>query len=65
MCSPPLDDLCRGGEIIPDALLAHLSSVGWQHINLTGDYLWEAHTSLGPNSFRQLRRNSPMTAHAA
>jgi hypothetical protein len=23
-------------------LLAHLAPVGWQHINLTGDYLWDA-----------------------
>ena len=27
---------------MPDALLAHLAPLGWQHINLTGDYLWGA-----------------------
>jgi TnpA family transposase len=46
-----LDDLRRGGEIIPDRLLAHLAPVGWQHINLTGDYLWDADASLGPDGF--------------
>ena len=37
-----LNDLRCGGETIPEALLAHLAPVGWQHINLTGDYLWDA-----------------------
>jgi len=32
----------RGGDLIPDALLAHLAPLGWQHINLTGEYLWNA-----------------------
>jgi hypothetical protein len=45
-----LDDLRRGGEIIPDPLLAQLAPVGWQHINLTGDYLWDADTHLAPDA---------------
>ena len=28
------------GRSIPPDLLQHLSPLGWQHINLTGDYLW-------------------------
>ncbi len=28
---------------IPDNLLAHLSPLGWEHVNLTGDYIWAAH----------------------
>jgi TnpA family transposase len=60
-----LDDLRCGGEIIPDALLGHLAPVGWQHINLTGDYLWDADGSLGPDGFRRLRSNSPIAARAA
>jgi hypothetical protein len=31
-----------GRPITPD-LLQHLSPLGWQHINLTGDYLWTDH----------------------
>jgi Tn3 transposase DDE domain len=27
-------------EQILDHLLAHLSPLGWEHINLTGDYVW-------------------------
>ena len=29
----------QGRSVAPD-LLQHLSPLGWQHINLTGDYLW-------------------------
>ena len=28
------------GYIIPEAYLTHLSPLGWEHINLTGDYVW-------------------------
>jgi len=47
--------LRRQGEPAPDKLLAHLAPVGWQHINLTGDYLWGADASLGPDGFKPLR----------
>ena len=53
--SRALDELRRRGEIIPDSLLAHLAPVGWQHINLTGDYLWNADANLTPDGFRPLR----------
>jgi len=53
--SRALDVLRRQGETIADALLAHLAPVGWQHINLTGDYLWDADAGLGPDGFRRLR----------
>ena len=29
------------GQVISDELLAHLSPLGWEHINLTGDYVWK------------------------
>ena len=32
----------RQTENVPDHLLAHLSPLGWEHINLTGDYIWIA-----------------------
>jgi TnpA family transposase len=50
-----LEALRRGGEKVPDALLAHLAPLGWRHINLTGDYLWSTSTGLGPDGFRALR----------
>ena len=30
----------REAEEVPDALLVHLSPLGWEHVNLTGDYVW-------------------------
>jgi hypothetical protein len=50
-----LETLRRRGEAVPEALLAHLAPLGWQHVNLTGDYLWSAETSLGADAFRPLR----------
>ena len=38
-----------------DTLLQYLSPLGWEHINLTGDYLWRSNTKLGAGKFRPLR----------
>jgi hypothetical protein len=32
-----------------DGLLAHLSPLGWEHVNLTGDYVWGAVTNVSGN----------------
>ena len=45
--------------------LAHLSPLGWEHINLTGDYRWETSPSLGPDQFRPLRTRAQDLAAAA
>ena len=50
-----LDTVRRRGDPVPDALLAHLAPLGWQHINLTGDYLWGADTGVDTDGFRPLR----------
>lgn len=55
----------RGEPASDDALLSHLAPVGWQHINLTGDYLWGADASFGPDGFRQLRQGTATLADAA
>jgi TnpA family transposase len=46
-----LDALRRHREVVSDALLAHIAPLGWQHINLTGDYLWDVETAIGPTGF--------------
>jgi Tn3 transposase DDE domain len=51
--------------VVPDALLAHLAPLGWQHVNLTGDYLWGAGADLGPDGFRPLRGSRRALADAA
>ena len=45
--------------------LAHLSPLGWEPINLTGDYRWETSPSLGPDQFRPLRTRTQDLAAAA
>lgn len=32
---------CKGLKI-NEQLLSHLSPLGWEHINLTGDYIWKS-----------------------
>lgn len=48
--------LRRQGEPVPGDLLAHLTPLGWQHINLTGDYIWTGEAAIGPDGFRPLNR---------
>jgi hypothetical protein len=47
----------RQVEDVPDHLLAHLSPLGWEHVNLTGDYVWAGAEQMteNPNGFRPLR----------
>jgi hypothetical protein len=45
--------------------LAHLSPLGWEHINLTGDYYWDTSPTLGPDEFRPLRTHAHDFAAAA
>src|SRR3954469_14842937 len=59
------DALHRRGEAVPDALLAHLAPLGWQHINLTGDYFWGTETNLGLDGFRPLRGGMAPQVEAA
>jgi hypothetical protein len=35
-------------------LLQHLSPPGWEHINLTGDYVWRQRSVVGRSKFRPL-----------
>jgi TnpA family transposase len=60
-----LNALRRRGEVVPDALLAHIAPLGWQHINLTGDYLWDVDTAIGADGFRTLRGFDAQVALAA
>ena len=34
---------------------ANLSPVGWEHLNLTGDYTWQTTRRLAQGKFRALR----------
>jgi hypothetical protein len=43
------------GKDVDDKLLAHLSPLGWEHINLTGDYIWRQSKQVEQGKFRPLR----------
>jgi len=47
------------GQAVDDALLQYLSPLGWEHINLTGDYLWRSSARIGAGKFRPLRPLKP------
>lgn len=60
-----VDHLRDQGQPPTPGDLAHLSPLGWEHINLTGDYHWETSPTLGPDQFRPLRTRTPVSAAAA
>jgi len=43
------------GQVIGEELLPHLSPLGWEHINLTGDYSWRQRDIVPPGAYRSLR----------
>ncbi|HEY3268383.1 MAG TPA: Tn3 family transposase [Armatimonadota bacterium] len=47
--------LRESGQHVDDSLLQHLSPLRWEHINLTGDYVWEQSQPLQLGQFRPLR----------
>lgn len=40
---------------IDDTLYQYLSPLGWEHINLTGDYIWRSTVKVGKGKFRPMR----------
>lgn len=45
----------RTQEPVVEALLQYLSPLGWEHINLTGDYLWRSRSVPAQGRFRPIR----------
>ena len=43
------------GKDIDERLLPHLSPLGWEHINLPGDYIWRQNKHVEQGKFRPLR----------
>ncbi|MEQ1975447.1 Tn3 family transposase [Xenorhabdus sp. SGI240] len=50
-----IESLKRKGVQINEQLLSHLSPLGWEHINLSGDYIWRNNLKLGAGKYRPLR----------
>ena len=47
--------LVEAGKPVDGELLQFLSPLGWEHINLTGDYVWRQSRRLEDGTFRPLR----------
>jgi TnpA family transposase len=43
------------GQPVDENLLQHVSPLGWEHINLTGDYVWRQDRRVAREKFRPLR----------
>jgi TnpA family transposase len=52
--SRAVDQLRAEGHDLADEMLAHIAPLGWEHISLTGDYVWPSLSS-NQSSFRPLR----------
>jgi TnpA family transposase len=50
-----LEALRKRGEPVREDLIRHLSPVGWEHINLTGDYSWSLNKRVAQGEFHSLR----------
>ena len=50
-----VDYLKQQGMNIPEEHLQHLSPLGWEHINLTGDYVWNLKQATSFDQLRPLR----------
>ena len=50
-----IDSLKRKGIPFNDQLISHLSPLGWEHINLSGDYVWRTNLKLRLGKYRSLR----------
>ena len=46
----PVDYLGKQGQHPESTGLAHLSPLGWEHVNLTGDYVWAAQQGKSENT---------------
>jgi TnpA family transposase len=53
-----IDASARTGQVVNAELLKYLSPLGWEHINLTGDYQWRG-KRLAQGRFRPLRIPNP------
>ena len=50
------------GRAIDDTLLRHVAPLGWEHIGLTGDYVWSDADQPRPDALRPLRQRQSLPA---
>ena len=52
---PAFDALRARGDAVPPELIRHVAPLGWEHVGLTGDYVWAADAQPIPGALRPLR----------
>jgi Tn3 transposase DDE domain len=52
----------RGAAVLPPALIRHVAPLGWEHISLTGDYVWAEEAQPTPGLLRPLRDKPSLLA---
>ncbi|WP_371411523.1 Tn3 family transposase [Bacillus toyonensis] len=53
--SRAIETLRNNGIHIPEEYIQHISPLGWEHITLTGDYIWNLNQELNFENLRSLR----------
>ena len=55
-------ELERQSVNVAPTIVTHVAPLGWEHIGLTGDYVWSDGEHPPKDAFRQLRRRKSMLA---
>ncbi|MED3329728.1 Tn3 family transposase [Bacillus thuringiensis] len=55
--SRAIETLRNNGIHIPEEYIQHISPLGWEHIALTGDYIWNLNQECNFENLRPLRKN--------
>ena len=55
-------ELERHGVDVSPTIVAHVAPLGWEHVGLTGDYVWSDGQQPPNGSLRPLRRRESMLA---
>jgi len=58
-----VEELRDQGVVIDGSLLPHVAPLGWEHISLTGDYVWSDSHETEAGRLRQLRRPTSLLAN--
>lgn len=58
--SRAVDALRAKGVDIPEEYLQHISPLGWEHITLTGDYVWNLNQKTNFNNLRPFLDQVPV-----
>ncbi len=56
------DALRARGRAVPPELVRHVAPLGWEHVGLTGDYVWAADAQPAPGTLRPLRDRPSLLA---